>query len=155
MTKRLRLTLVASISAILLASADTALSQASQTSAQTPQPFKTIWTGVYTKVQATRGGQAYTQACSRCHRDDLRGGDKGPSLTGPPFFDRWHDLKLRDVFAYIQSAMPHDHEVFVSADSARDILSFLLEKNEVPAGNEELSTDIDKLGQILITRPPK
>ena len=154
MTITLRFVLLTAIG-VLLASPCTTLSQPSQATAEQYRPLKTIWTGVYTKGQATRGGQAYTQVCVRCHRNDLSGGGKGHPLTGPSFFDRWHDLNLRDVFAYIQNSMPHDREVFVPADSARDIVSFLLEKNDVPAGNEALSKDIGTLGRILITRPPK
>ena len=48
--------------------------------AQAPQG-KTVWDGVYTDVQATRGKDAYDANCARCHREDLSGG-QGPALTG-------------------------------------------------------------------------
>jgi len=166
MTHSFRLTAGITTSAVLLAGGSYGWSVAKAESAATAviartsqtraphQPTRMVWAGVYTKEQATRGRLAYVQFCSRCHRDDLSGGEAGPPLTGASFFNRWNELTLLDVFAYIQSAMPHDHEVYVSADSARDIVSFLLQQSGIPAGDEELSKDIEKLADILITRPP-
>ena len=37
---------------------------------------------------------AYAQSCSRCHRNDLSGGETAPPLKGPAFFHRWQDLAL-------------------------------------------------------------
>ena len=152
MTKSSRLTAIITIGAVLVLGVDYKMA-ASQTRA--PHYANRIaWTGVYTHEQAARGKLAYTQLCSRCHREDLSGGETGPRLKGPVFVDRWHDLELLDVFAKIQSGMPHDYEGFVAAASARDIVSFLLSENDVPAGDKELSADIEELGDILITRPP-
>ena len=118
------------------------------------QPTRAVWAGVYTQAQAARGKQAYTQFCSRCHREDLSGGETGTQLKGAAFFDRWHELTLFDVFAMIQSGMPHDHALFIPKDRARDVVSFLLSENGIPAGDTELSTDIEELTDIRITRPP-
>jgi len=118
------------------------------------QPFKTVWTGVYTREQADRGKSAAAQTCSRCHGVDLKGGT-APGLTRAAFFDRWHDLKLLDTIVYIQSAMPHGHDFFVSSDSARDIVAFMLQESGVPAGHEPTPKDAEALANILITRPAK
>ena len=32
---------------------------------------KTVWDGVFTSAQATRGGAVYATECSGCHRDGL------------------------------------------------------------------------------------
>jgi S-disulfanyl-L-cysteine oxidoreductase SoxD len=124
----------------------------SQASAM-PQLSRTVWDGVYTEEQATRGKQVYEQLCSSCHRSDLSGGDASRPLKGQPFFDRWHDRSLFDLSAIIQSFMPHDYHVFVPADSARDIVAFLLHENGIPAGNEALSPIGQQLAIIRITRP--
>ncbi len=165
MTNSFRLTARITISAVLLAGGSYGLaaatigsvtaatiSQASQTR-EPHQPTRLVWAGVYTKEQAARGSLAYVQVCSRCHRDDLSGSQAILPLTGSAFFDRWNELKLFDLFAQIQSAMPHDNRVYVSAESTRDIVSFLLQKNGIPAGDKELSKDIEQLVDILITRP--
>src|SRR5512135_243300 len=81
-------------------------SQAVQEGGPRYQPFKTVWAGVYTGAEADRGRQAYAQLCARCHGADRRGSASAPGLIGSKFFDRWHDLRLGDLIAYIQAAMP-------------------------------------------------
>jgi hypothetical protein len=44
--------------------------------------------------------------------------------------------------------------VFVPADSARDIVAFLLEANGIPAGRKELSKNLAELADIRIPAPP-
>ena len=117
-------------------------------------PARVVWSGVYTQEQAARGTLAYRQFCSRCHREDLSGGEKGPQLKGAAFFDRWHDLTLLDVFTEVQGGMPHDWAVFIPAESARDIVSLLLKESGIPGGDKELPSDFEGLADILITRPP-
>ena len=153
MTKRWRLRVATSVGAVLWVTATTSLIRASQASASR-QPSTTVWAGVYTTEQASRGRRAYTKSCSRCHRDDLRGSDKGLPLIGSSFFDHWQDLSLPGLILHIRTAMPHDHAVFISPADARDIASFLLQANGAPAGGAELPDDVAKLGQIVITRPP-
>jgi quinoprotein glucose dehydrogenase len=116
-------------------------------------PFPTVWSGVYSKAEADRGRQAYKQLCSRCHGTDLKGGLTAPGLVGAKFFDRWHDLRLGDVVAYIQAAMPREHQFYVPADSARAIVGLMLEESGVPSGQEDMSTDVSVQHAILITRP--
>jgi cytochrome c5 len=108
---------------------------------------------VYSKAEADRGRQAYKQLCSRCHGADLKGGLTAPALVGARFFDRWHDLRLGDVVAYIQAAMPREHDFYVPADSARAIVGLMLEESGVPAGHEDMSVDVGVQHAILITRP--
>ena len=151
MTTSSRLTAVISMGAVLALGMNYGMA-ASQS--QAPHyPTRLVWAGVYTQAQAARGQVAYAQSCSRCHRDDLSGGEKAPSLKGSAFFDRWHDLALFDVLAKIQSAMPHDTPTVLPADTARDIVTFLLRENGVPAGDKELSADVNELADILITSP--
>jgi len=129
-----------------------AVRPASAQSALGRQPFPTIWSGVYSKTEAERGKQAYAQLCSRCHGADMKGGLTAPGLIGAKFFDRWHDLRLGDVVAYIQAAMPREHEFYVPADSARAIVALMLRESGVPPGREAMSTDIKIQHNILITR---
>jgi len=116
-------------------------------------PFPTVWSGVYSKAEADRGKEAYKQLCSRCHGTDLKGGLTAPGLVGAKFFDRWHDLRLGDIVAYIQAAMPREHEFYVPADSARAIVGLMLEESGVPPGQDNMSTDANVQHTILITRP--
>ena len=116
------------------------------------KPLPTIWSGVYSRAEAEHGKEAYKQLCSRCHGTDLKGGLTAPGLVGPKFFDRWHDLRLGDVVAYIQAAMPREHEFYVPAESARAIVGLMLQESGVPAGSKPMSTDVNVQHNILITR---
>jgi mono/diheme cytochrome c family protein len=116
--------------------------------------FPTIWSGVYSKAEVELGKQTYAQLCSRCHGTDLKGGLTAPPIVGTRFFDRWHDLRLGDVVAYIQASMPREHEFYVPADSARAIVGLMLQESGVPPGKEPMSADIKVQRNILITRPP-
>ena len=116
--------------------------------------FLTVWSGVYSKAEAERGKQAYKELCSRCHGTDLKGGLTAPGLVGAKFFDRWRDLRLSDVVAYIQAAMPQEHNFYVPADSARAIVALMLRESGVPAGQEPISTDVKVQHNILIIREP-
>ena len=117
------------------------------------QHLKTVWAGVYAADDAGRGKQAATTLCARCHGADLTGAT-APGLTGSKFFDRWSDLRLSDVVTYIQSAMPHEHEFFVTRDSTRDIVSFMLRESGVPPGDAPMTKDLTAMTEIVITRPP-
>ena len=46
---------------------------------------RTVWDGVYTEEQATRGRADYLKACASCHAADLRGGSTAPSLVEESF----------------------------------------------------------------------
>jgi quinoprotein glucose dehydrogenase len=153
-TTTLRLIFAAAIGSLLVALVYASIPSRAFAAGQTFQPFKTVWIGVYTREQAARGKLAAAQTCNRCHGVDLKGGT-APALTRSAFFDRWHDLKLLDTIVYIQSAMPHGHDFFVSSDSARDIVAFMLQESGVPSGNEPTPKDADALANILITRPAK
>ena len=40
------------------------------------QTTKSVWTGVYTTEQATRGTDLYQRVCGECHGDDLEGRER-------------------------------------------------------------------------------
>ncbi len=118
------------------------------------QPFPTIWQGVYAPADADRGKETAARLCAGCHGDALKGG-AAPRLTGEAFFDRWVNLRLKDVVSYIQAAMPHEKQFYVSADQTRDIVAFMLRDSHVPSGSHPMSADVNVLAGILITRPPE
>jgi quinoprotein glucose dehydrogenase len=153
MVKRSLFVSVAAAGLVFLAGADAVRTAGAQSARSGRQPFPTVWSGVYSKTEAERGKQAYAQLCSRCHGTDMKGGLTAPSLIGAKFFDRWHDLRLADVVAYLQAAMPREHEFYVPADSARAIVGLMLKESGVPAGREAMATDVRVQREILITRP--
>jgi mono/diheme cytochrome c family protein len=123
-----------------------------------PQEFaKTMWDGVFTSADAVRGQNDYLQMCSSCHGADLKGGKGGaPALTGPAFFERWRDLSVFDLFfaaegRHGEASNPLVFDFrYMPPERVRDIVSYILEVNGAPAG-EELPTDFDRLRQIQIS----
>jgi len=61
------------------------------------QGGSTIWDGVYTAAQASRGRTAYMRECAECHNEDMMGDGVAPALVGDQFFSRWSDLTVADL----------------------------------------------------------
>ena len=59
---------------------------------------QTVLDGVYTEGQAERGRRAYTEQCSRCHYEDLRGNPEALGLTGTRFIEAWREQSLLSLF---------------------------------------------------------
>ncbi len=112
---------------------------------------QTIWDGVYTDEQAGRGQRTYEQECAACHLDDLMGDGIAPSLVGSSFFFRWSDLSISDMYTAIRTTMPQGAPASLSPSGYADISAYLLQKNNVPAGDTELPSDTDDLEAIMIT----
>ena len=112
---------------------------------------QTIWDGVYTDEQAGRGQRTYEQECAACHLDDLMGDGIAPALIGSSFFFRWSDLSISDMYTAIRTTMPQGAPASLSPSGYADISAYLLQKNNVPAGDAELSSDTDDLEAIMIT----
>ena len=124
------------------------------TRAAAPQAeHTTVWDGVYTDDQATRGQRVYEQECAQCHLDDLMGDGIAPSLIGSSFFFRWSDLSVGDMYVAIRTTMPQGAPASLSPAGYADISAYLLQMNKVPSGDTELPTDNDDLGDITITEP--
>jgi mono/diheme cytochrome c family protein len=115
---------------------------------------RTVWDGVYTEAQARRGQERYKDICGYCHRDDLQGGGSeagAPALKGSIFTTRWQDRALVEMFLAIGTTMPQNAPDTLTPQVVIDIVSFLLEANEMPAGETELPPDLEALDQILVT----
>jgi hypothetical protein len=50
--------------------------------------------------------------------------------------------------------MPSDRPGSLPLQTYIDIIAFVLQKNEMPAGQQELGTDVTALKQIFITAKP-
>jgi mono/diheme cytochrome c family protein len=116
---------------------------------------RTVWDGVYSEEQATRGRTQYMQACASCHASDLRGDSTAPSLIEESFSFQWDDTTVGELFERIRTLMPSNRPGSLSSQSYRDIVAFLLQSNKFPAGEKELDSEAGALRQIVIrmTRP--
>lgn len=127
------------------------LAAGSSTQAQTEAG---IWDGVYTEEQATRGAATYLEVCASCHGEDMRGDSNSPSLVGMSFMFLWEERSLGELFASIQTAMPPTNPNSLPSDSYLDILAYIMQANNFPAGQDKLSAEPGRQDRILITGKP-
>ena len=99
-----------------------------------------VWDGIYTAEQARRGEPLYQQSCAECHGPDLAGGEMSPGLAGGEFVWNWNGLSVGDLFERLRVSMPQGVPGSVSRQEKADILAFMLEANDFPAGDTELAS---------------
>jgi mono/diheme cytochrome c family protein len=111
-------------------------------------PSKSIWEGIYTEEQATRGKALYSQECSSCHGGELTGGEMAPPLAGGEFMAGWDGLTVGDLFERIRISMPQNAPGSLSGQQNADILSFIFSASKFPTGTTELPKEAGILKQI-------
>jgi mono/diheme cytochrome c family protein len=116
---------------------------------------RTIWDGIYTEQQATRGGKVYADRCARCHGDLLQGVEAAPALAGPTFYSTWEGEALGALFERMRSSMPQDSPGSLSRAQNADILAYMLRVGGYPAGQSALDGQAGALAQtrVLMYRP--
>jgi cytochrome c553 len=120
--------------------------------AQEPIGKLSVWDGVYTQSQASRGIIEYTRSCERCHGSDMTGNaiDEVPSLVADAFMFHWGGRTVQDLHDRIRKAMPADAPGTLDARAYLDIVAYLLEANGFPRGPQDL--DRSRLGAIVIEK---
>lgn len=136
--------------------AGTVLACAGSPAATPPSPAssRTVWSGVFTAAQASRGGRAYARSCARCHGDDLRGGETSPALVGRSFLSLWEGASALELFEVTKTTMPEDAPESLPDATYADLVAHILEGNGFPAGSSELSANAQALATITIRREP-
>ena len=121
-----------------------------------PGARRSVWNGVYTEVQARRGREAYDYSCSTCHLPDLSGDPARdvPALGGEDFVDEWSKQTVGDLYQLVSKQMPKDSPASLSAQTYVDIVAYLLQVNEFPAGAQELPADPAVLARVGIDKTP-
>ena len=114
----------------------------------------TVWDGIFTEVQASRGEAAYGRSCAACHKEDLLGAGTAPALAGEAFFRRWNENTVDEMVQTIRSAMPQEAPNSLDAQVYVDIITYLLKASGSPAGSEELTADRDRLKLVRVTLAP-
>jgi cytochrome c len=113
------------------------------------------WNGIYTADQAARGEVLYKERCASCHLEDLSGSMTYPGLVGQQFVSNWNDLDLGQLFTQIRSNMPQDKPGSLTDQQSADLMAFIFQKWEAPAGSAELPGDAEKLKAMQFkARPP-
>ena len=113
---------------------------------------RSVWDGVFSKEQASRGQKAYREECLKCHGENLMGGENGPALAGADFLEQWNGQTVGSLYETIRKTMPSDNPGNLSTRQYADILAYMLSENKFPAGPKELDREVAALNEIRIER---
>jgi mono/diheme cytochrome c family protein len=105
---------------------------------------KTIWDGVYTDAQATRGQRTTQQNCGSCH--------SASEWSSSMFLTAWSGRPVRELHNHLRMTMPYDAPGKLTAEQYSDIVAYMLKLNNAPAGETELPSDDEGLRAISVTR---
>ena len=121
--------------------------------AQSTDAQRTVWQGVYTEEQASRGQVEYTTHCARCHRDDLAGYNN--ILKGARFMEKNRESRLHMLFDKTKTTMPRGAPASLSDQAYVDIVAYILQANEFPAGATELRVEDLRAVQVVGKQGPE
>ena len=107
---------------------------------------KSVWKGVYTEAQATRGESEQQNNCAACHGTE--------KYSGEAFTKAWIGRTAFDLFDQIKTTMPDDNPGGLSVQQYTDVVAYIFKINGMPAGTDSLSSDPEALRQIRIEAKP-
>jgi mono/diheme cytochrome c family protein len=114
--------------------------------AQTAPKQQTVWDGVYTDAQATRGEMAFSRSCANCHALATEG--KIP-LVGDLFWKSFSQKTVGELLEYVSNNMPNGAPRSLSGDAYQDIVAAMLKSNGFPAGATEVASNMVADAQII------
>ncbi len=101
-----------------------------------------VYDGVYTAAQATRGQQIMQSDCSGCHSP--QDWAQGRLLGG------WQNQPALSLVEFIRSTMPMDGPGRLTFEQYTDVFAAMLQLNNIPAGSTELAANEDALRNVTI-----
>jgi mono/diheme cytochrome c family protein len=105
----------------------------------------------FTAAQAARGKESYASSCLDCHGANLDDGEFGGApLKGSAFRAKWLSGFVGGLFAYTRAAMPPDRAGRLPAETYADIIAYILGRNDISPGTEELPADLATLSTLTI-----
>ncbi len=106
--------------------------------------------GVFSKIQAERGGDLFQQQCARCHGSSMEGLDVAPSLTGPRFMGNYVNQPVAALASRIRTSMPLDMPGSLGLQDSADLTAAILAANGYPAGDMDMPSSPSTLQTITI-----
>ena len=121
---------------------------------QEPAATRSVWDGVYTDAQASRGERQYGRWCESCHGTSLAGDpvEEVPPLVFDAFMTQWNGRSLKELFDVMKRSMPRDQPGSLGTSAYVDVIAYMLQANKFPSGEKELARNPDRLEPILIER---
>ncbi|MDX1646578.1 MAG: cytochrome c [Longimicrobiales bacterium] len=98
--------------------------------------------GIFTVTQAQRGHELFQTVCSECHDTE--------DWTETGFRNRWENESVFQLWYYINDRMPYDNPWSLTRQQVTDVLTYILQLNDLPAGDTELATDDDSIDDYWI-----
>jgi len=123
-------------------------------------PMASIWDGVFSDAQATRGEEVYEGACGLCHGRRLNGAPDDPDMRSTPplararFLRVWEGRSLATLFEYSRATMPEDNPNSLTEQEYVDVIAYMLSVGGMAAGNDELQPDPQRLARVVIQPQP-
>jgi mono/diheme cytochrome c family protein len=124
--------------------------------AQTASPAPAAKSGpaFFMAAQASDGEAKYEHSCRACHGDHLDDGDfGGVPLRGSYFRSHWGSGDVAALFGFMKSQMPPDDPGGLNDESYADILAYILQVNNYPAGATQLPVDPAAQARLSLARP--
>jgi mono/diheme cytochrome c family protein len=119
-------------------------------------PMASVWDGVFTEAQATRGEEVYTGACGICHGRRLNGAPDDPDMRSTPplvrarFLRIWQGRSLATLFEYTRATMPEDNPNSLTEQEYVDVIAYMLTVGGMPEGETELPPDARSLAHVVV-----
>lgn len=119
-----------------------------------PVVQKTTNDGVYTKAQADGAKALYDKVCLDCHPFTVaeKKKPKDIPLGEEPFIEEWEGRSVRELISIIALTMPNDGSAVVTDEEAADLVAYILQRNNYPAGSTPLTKDA---AAAVVERPKK
>jgi len=127
---------------------------------EVPGPMASVWDGVFSEAQATRGEAVYEGACGLCHGYRLNGAPDDPDMRSTPplararFLRVWEGRSLATLFEYSRATMPEDNPNSLTEQEYVDVIAYMLSGGGMPVGNDELQLDPRSLARVVIGPRP-
>jgi hypothetical protein len=80
------------------------------------------------------------------------GGGEGPELAGAAFTKKWDFQNLNQLYTEIKQRMPRNAPATLAPDAYLNIVTYILQANKYPAGDDALTQDSATLAGILIAK---
>lgn len=109
----------------------------------------------YTATQARQGEQVYKDNCAACHGDSLQGALDAPTLVGASFQANYFGQPANVLFDFISTNMPQDRPGALTPAQYAQVTAFILSKNGVAAGSDQLPSDSSALSALKLPAPAK
>jgi mono/diheme cytochrome c family protein len=117
-----------------------ALQAAAGAQATDTKAAPSVWDSVYSITQADAGKLVYQESCSGCHGTDLSGGH-ARSLRGDVFLRDWSADSLDRLYKRMKTLMPQNAPASLRDEDYLNVVAYILQVNEFPAGTKALTAD--------------